>query len=124
MALADFLTSNLSLLGSWSFRVAANTNIDEIKVLQKQYFTNKIQIRQVMKKIVNIIGNTQEEIDVYKLKKENKDLKIKIDESKVKNRLFIRQLLESFIKQIQEDNEYTSEINFQDINKFLDSNNL
>ena len=77
-----------------------------------------------MKKIVNIIGNTQEEIDVYKLKKENKDLKIKIEESKTKNRLFMRQLLESFIKQIQEDNEYTSEINFQDINKFLDSNNL
>lgn len=77
-----------------------------------------------MKKIVNIIGNTQEEIDVYKLKKENKDLKIKIDETKIKNRLFMRQLLESFIKQIQEDNEYTSEINFQDINKFLASNNL
>ena len=77
-----------------------------------------------MEKIVNIIGDTQEEIDVYKLKKENKDLKIKIYETKVKNRLFIRQLLESFIKQIQEDNEYISEINFQDINKFLASNNL
>ena len=33
-----------------------------------------------------------------------------------------REQLEAFVKQLKEDNEFTEEINFQDINKFLASN--
>ncbi|MDD3945911.1 MAG: hypothetical protein PHS38_14545 [Bacteroidales bacterium] len=33
-----------------------------------------------------------------------------------------REQLEAFVKQLKEDNEFTEEINFKDINKFLASN--
>ena len=33
-----------------------------------------------------------------------------------------RELLEAFVKQIKEDNEFVDDITFQDINKFLSSN--
>ena len=77
---------------------------------------------------------TPNEISHYrslqKLDTENRKLikKLQLDKEALKQQLILkdvshqRELLEAFAKQIKEDNEFTEEITFQDINKCIASN--